>query len=332
MNAKRVAAAEGVILAAQKTRKTAAGVAIALESACLLQSPESAADHRAEVQAERDAQIVAWLLKKSYEYGTSNRENRAKAEAVWRMADKLSRGAVRPDGECAELAEQAADEVDRLRAEVDRVQRLYTFDTAELKKKVAELEAAAYGDAGVRLLDPVGQIRHLHAALSAQMSRADTLDRLCRERDARVAELLAERHTTNGALSDAAEQLRVNRDRIAELEAHLGRDAEQRHLMDPLDHALEALAPRTVELGPHLFEAEHMGESDAKRRLPRCKECKNSATDPAHAADDRPEVRHLRALLNARRPAEDPHESPLHHDYAVSRDFPTTAETSGSAL
>lgn len=44
--------------------------------------------------AERDAQIVAWLGKKSREYGTSNRENRAKAEAVWRMADKLSRGAV----------------------------------------------------------------------------------------------------------------------------------------------------------------------------------------------------------------------------------------------
>lgn len=199
MNAKRVAAAEGVILAAQKTKRTATGIAIALEAECLLQSPE--------------------------------------------------------------IAEE-------------------------------------------------------QLALRTQ-----------------VAELLAERHTTNEALSAAAEALRANRDRIAELEAHLGRDAEQRHLMDPLDHALGALAPRTVELGPHLFEAEHMGESDAKRRLPRCKECKNPATDPAHAADDRPEVRHLRALLNARRPAEDPHESPLRHDYAVSRDLPTTTiETSGSAL
>jgi hypothetical protein len=35
---------------------------------------------------------------------------------------------------------------------------------------------------------------------------------------ARVAELEAERHTTNEALSDAAETLRANRDRIAELE------------------------------------------------------------------------------------------------------------------
>lgn len=51
--------------------------------------------YRAEVIAERDAQIIAWLGKKAHEYGTSNRDARAKAEAVGRMADKLSRGAVR---------------------------------------------------------------------------------------------------------------------------------------------------------------------------------------------------------------------------------------------
>ncbi|MER6515177.1 hypothetical protein [Nonomuraea sp. NPDC001636] len=223
MNARRVAAAEGVILAAMKNRVTAAGIAVALESACLLQSPESAAelarlrsllaaqpldlteeqrdalsdagnralndhyhadlcfcrewpescvtrgyfpgmwdtgafdiglgavlglwesmradaasaevtalrsrvaeleaerhstnealddavkalrvqrDRIAELEAEqataiaeRDAQIVAWLGKKAREYGESDRESRAKAEAVWRMADKISRGAVRP--------------------------------------------------------------------------------------------------------------------------------------------------------------------------------------------------------------------------------------------
>jgi hypothetical protein len=45
--------------------------------------------------AARDAQIIAWLGKKANEYGTSNRDARAKAEAVSRMADKLSRGAVR---------------------------------------------------------------------------------------------------------------------------------------------------------------------------------------------------------------------------------------------
>lgn len=44
MNTKRVNAAAGVILAAQKQRNTAAGIAMALESAGLLQSPESAAE------------------------------------------------------------------------------------------------------------------------------------------------------------------------------------------------------------------------------------------------------------------------------------------------
>lgn len=105
-------------------------VVFALGSAQLLQSPETAAelsrlrsDHvedaaqfaefrelfvklrarvaeleteRSSLVAARDAQIIAWLGKKAGEYGTSNRESRAKAEAVSRMADKLSRGAVRP--------------------------------------------------------------------------------------------------------------------------------------------------------------------------------------------------------------------------------------------
>ncbi|MFE5591499.1 hypothetical protein [Streptomyces sp. NPDC056549] len=97
---------------------------------------------------------------------------------------------------------------------------------------------------------------------------------------AQVAELLVERHSTNTALSDAAESLRAQRDRISELESaaeqaqalhvkfpdspHCQRDgeqwpcstvthlqrpgglAEQRHLLDGLDHALEALAPRSA--------------------------------------------------------------------------------------
>ncbi|WP_406338209.1 hypothetical protein OG987_13185 [Streptomyces sp. NBC_01620] len=44
MNARRVTAASGAIHAAQKTRQTAAGIAMALEAAGLLQSPESAAE------------------------------------------------------------------------------------------------------------------------------------------------------------------------------------------------------------------------------------------------------------------------------------------------
>ncbi|MEU0157973.1 hypothetical protein ABZ154_03770 [Streptomyces sp. NPDC006261] len=44
MNARRVAAAAGVVCAAQKQRNTATGIAAALEAAGLLQSPESAAE------------------------------------------------------------------------------------------------------------------------------------------------------------------------------------------------------------------------------------------------------------------------------------------------
>ncbi|MGW7398089.1 hypothetical protein ACWGH7_16510 [Streptomyces cyaneofuscatus] len=46
--------------------------------------------------AERDAQIIAWLVKKAGEEGSSNRERRARAEAIYCLADKMSRGAVRP--------------------------------------------------------------------------------------------------------------------------------------------------------------------------------------------------------------------------------------------
>ncbi|MGW1814195.1 hypothetical protein ACWCQM_11615 [Streptomyces sp. NPDC002125] len=46
--------------------------------------------------AERDAQIIAWLEKKAREEGSSNKDRRNRADVLFRMADKLSRGAVRP--------------------------------------------------------------------------------------------------------------------------------------------------------------------------------------------------------------------------------------------
>jgi hypothetical protein len=53
---------------------------------------------------------------------------------------------------------------------------------------------------------------------------------------AQVAELEAERHTTNEALTDAAETLRANRDRIAELEAAQSPAAQHYDKVpDPLD-------------------------------------------------------------------------------------------------
>lgn len=55
---------------------------------------------------------------------------------------------------------------------------------------------------------------------------------------ARVAELLAERHSTNEALSDAAEELRAKRDRIAELEA------DNAALQKDKEHVAAAAEPR----------------------------------------------------------------------------------------
>lgn len=52
-------------------------------------------------------------------------------------------------------------------------------EVVALRERAAELEAEAYGDAVIRLVDPVSQIRHLHACVAAQRSRADVLDHLC---------------------------------------------------------------------------------------------------------------------------------------------------------
>ncbi|MGW4834701.1 hypothetical protein [Streptomyces globisporus] len=60
-------------------------------------TPDELVDaHRLAAIAERDAQIIEWLAKKAHEEGTSNKERRTRADVLFRMADKLSRGAVRP--------------------------------------------------------------------------------------------------------------------------------------------------------------------------------------------------------------------------------------------
>ncbi|QFQ97421.1 hypothetical protein F9278_15745 [Streptomyces phaeolivaceus] len=85
-----------------------------------------------------------------------------------------------------------------------------------------QVEAAqALEDAGL-LMSPEAAARtgHLAATLVAR-----TQDLMTAE--ARIGELEAERHSTNESLSEAAEQLRVDRDRIAELEAQRAALAER---------------------------------------------------------------------------------------------------------
>lgn len=111
-------------------------------------TPEELVDaHRLAVIADRDAQIVVWLAKKAREEGTSNKERRTRADAIYRMADKLSRGAVRPP-----LSKGPdTSEADKLRLRIDELERAYTFDTAALKKRVAELEQRLHDAAMARV-------------------------------------------------------------------------------------------------------------------------------------------------------------------------------------
>lgn len=79
---------------------------------------EAAADaYRLAVIADRDAQIIEWLTKKAREEGTSNKDSRTRATAIYRLADKLSRGAVRPPlskGAGPTRAEVLAEAADKL--------------------------------------------------------------------------------------------------------------------------------------------------------------------------------------------------------------------------
>ncbi|MFD8845504.1 hypothetical protein [Streptomyces pseudogriseolus] len=124
--------------------------------------------------------------------------------------------------------------------------------------------------AGV-LLAAMQQGRQTPAGLAIALDAACLLN--SPEHAAEDAALRAERHTTNEALSDAAEQLRADRDRIAELEAELytaqahGRTLlEQRnahaHELLKLRPALHAAQARVVELEARLAEYERPADED----------------------------------------------------------------------
>lgn len=232
-------------------------------------------------------------------------------------------------------------------------------------------------------------------AAEAQQWRAALGEEMGRRRRAEeeIERLLAERHSTNEALSDAAEALRVQRDRIAELEAELtpfralelgtpeGRisakceNAKHPVWLRDLDDArgcpwcrvaeLEELTPapiqtcRTCGAGYDLgqpcstcrFHAlmdqaqkqrqlEDPHESPLHRPYAVCRDLPATgpwgdplAYGPTGVRCGCGKDAHSNLVPCQPDSPEDPHDSPLHHDYAVSRDFPTTTiETTGSAL
>lgn len=104
---------------------------------------------------------------------------------------------------------------------------------SEQRDQIAELIGSAKPATDGLLLEMAQQIRdrreHDHSTaadwdwfcLNASGwlgDKAPTVLRRLLDAEARVAELEAERHSTNESLSEAAEQLRADRDRIAELE------------------------------------------------------------------------------------------------------------------
>ncbi|GHG15485.1 hypothetical protein ACFFSH_40245 [Streptomyces filamentosus] len=209
---------------------------------------EIVASVRAEALAERDAQTVSWLGKKAGEFGRSNRENRAASDAVARMADKLSRGAVRDDETGVSELYRLKAENNQLRAQVAEVcgQRDAWHDWADtLAYKVAPVEVLGrHGDEGkfpwddaLKLITPAAEVQRLRE----------------------------ERHSTNEALDDAVREAAELRARVAELEAEqvelVARASRvavshEHFIQDHSDPGTEALAAQ-YELINWLARSEH---------------------------------------------------------------------------
>lgn len=138
-----------------------------------------------------------------------------------------------------------------------------------------------------------------------------------------VAALLEERHSTNEALSKADEALRVQRDRIAELEHTVQGMVEGLNGHDcppPGESPMQAVTRFAVRL----MEAERLLAEDG---------CSCPPADhphqvgclldlPAPGSSERPVNELTTVYMPVAAYREDPHDSPLHHDYRVGHDLP----------
>ncbi|MGA4941737.1 hypothetical protein [Streptomyces cinereoruber] len=138
--------------------------------------------------------------------------------------------------------------------------------------------------------------QHGSLVFTSECAAADT--------GAELARLREERHSTNEALSDAAETIRAQRDRIAELEA-----AAEDDTVDPDVEwrRIEADRPETA--------ITHRCGIPLVRRLD-CGHC------PHEICEDCDRCPHTCRCAAPPRQLEDPHDGPLHQTYAVGRDLP----------
>jgi hypothetical protein len=132
-------------------------------------------------------------------------------------------------------------------------------------------------------------------------ARAGELGRL----RAQVEALLVERHSTNESLSEAAEALRADRDRIAELEGDVRRLNTQRGDVALLIERERGHGEECVDIDD-LEAALALGSDEVAGAL-------------VEASADR--LTRLLAPTQALQ-LEDPHDSPLAHSYRLGRDLP----------
>jgi septal ring factor EnvC (AmiA/AmiB activator) len=155
------------------------------------------------------------------------------------------------------------------------------------------------------------------------------------ETAAELARLREERHSTNESVSEAAEALRVQRDRIDGLEST---NAALRARLAVLEGQRAALAERlragqTWRQG-RLVSEDVVSQSELREvfgiplaapldGITRLIAPLQALRETELAEDVSPQVAKLRDLLAGQRAAvEDPHDSPLHHSYRVPRDLP----------
>lgn len=307
MNSKRVDAAAAVLLAAVKQGKTLpVSWAYALESACLLQSPESAAEQvelrdtlAKRTELLRDVQAIA---------------RRRFAEATGRKAygDRLK----------AENAEMQA-ELHETRKEVRAIRSWVSENTP--------FSGAVPGQVLRTLAWLHGSYHSYRSQVEKQYAKdQETLAQL-RKLEERIAELEAERHSTNEALSDAMV-------RIAELKAltpapiqtcricgagyTLGQPCSNCEFQTRMAAELRRIEAERPEAG-----FSHRCGIPLVQRLD-CGHC------PHEVCQDCERCPHFCQCGTPPRQAEDPHDSPLHQRFELGRDditFPHPTDA-GSAL
>ncbi|WP_319052627.1 hypothetical protein [Streptomyces europaeiscabiei] len=155
----------------------------------------------------------------------------------------------------------------------------------------------------------LGQDRADAAFVAAARSDVPALVAEVRRQAARIAELEAERHSTNEALSDAAERMRADRDRLAELEKREAAVAEFAAMRAEYITAIRNCHPDNS----HDYNR-WQGHAAARRQLSELLGL--PVAWPVEGGVPAPRLAHVQ------REPDGEHYQHAHHDYRVSHDLP----------